>query len=440
MSLATATAFQFSSTIQMRAFTALGCLGTTDVDDDFLYQMLVAFNSAMARMEEGDTLPVVSMLRSINKIIPAVRGRSRFLPHLFWLAVAMLQSSHMGFYEEAAKLLFTTLSQMNEQDMFESDLMSNVLVDARADLGDALDQLDRSVRLSFDTNFSLALAPIIFKAARQNGLQLHTEKILRALLNVSANASRRYFANGNEPTGSIQPESLGYFLALLPFCTTPPALRKLLQDCLVDDIWLGHKGSGAWDDVNWVPRVPFAMLGINDADTAMFVSSFLGGMVSSAHSDSETEMIFGLLSDLANIYPEVLALVYVFSFPFSSARYLIYLLCCRYCVCADKIKSSFMNSTNSTLIRYASEVLRVSSRNYLEPSIPKVIVPKGSVTTFSTTGTDESSDSGKGKLTAALERHGMGGLAEKETYAFSKDHGKAVMKWIPQHLFALILL
>ena len=318
MSLATATAFQFSSTVQMRAFTALGCLGTADVDDDFFYQMLVALNTAMFKMENGDTLPIVSMLRSISKIVPAVRGQSRFFPGMFWIAVALLQSSHMAFYLEAGRLMFTIISKMEKEGMFANDLMSSVLMDARLGMEHIASQLDSTVKLSFDANFSLALVPIIFKGVRHEGLKNGALRVLRTLLTVSGNAWRRCVANGTQQEtspGSVPADSLGYFLALLPYSTSPPAFRDLLHLAQVDSVWLEQSArKGVWDDENWIPRIPLSLLGIqNDHnETAMFAASFVGGMVSSSHAqDAETEMLFGLLSEMSSTFPEIISLVYV---------------------------------------------------------------------------------------------------------------------------------
>ena len=104
MSLVTSSAFQLSPAVQTRAFVSLGILATSDVDDDLLYQMLVAFKTALSQSHESDTTSVVSMLRCIFRVVPALPINSRYLPQIFWLAVALLQSSHMGIYVEAINL------------------------------------------------------------------------------------------------------------------------------------------------------------------------------------------------------------------------------------------------------------------------------------------------------------------------------------------------
>ncbi|TFY83118.1 hypothetical protein EWM64_g893 [Hericium alpestre] len=78
MSLVTATAFQVSPAVQSRAFVILGALATAEVDDDFFYQMLVAFKTALLQFSEADTASVVSMLRCICNVVPGLVEHSRF--------------------------------------------------------------------------------------------------------------------------------------------------------------------------------------------------------------------------------------------------------------------------------------------------------------------------------------------------------------------------
>jgi len=115
MSLATASAFQYSSMIQMRSFTALGALANSDVDDDFMYQMLMAFRTALLQPEVTDITALVTMLRCITKVILALQTDSRHIPQLFWLGVAFLQSSHIVFFEDAAALVTLTMNEMEKE-------------------------------------------------------------------------------------------------------------------------------------------------------------------------------------------------------------------------------------------------------------------------------------------------------------------------------------
>ena len=127
MSLITATAFQQSPVVQTRSFVALATLAVTHVDDDFLYQILIAFRvkSALSKVNESNTL------RCMCKVVPAVVGTSPYICVLFWLAVALLQGSHASFYAEASSLFQVTLRNMEEQGLFKNNTVQKVLLEAR---------------------------------------------------------------------------------------------------------------------------------------------------------------------------------------------------------------------------------------------------------------------------------------------------------------------
>lgn len=313
MSLVTSTAFQLSPAIQTRSFIALGTLATAEVDDDFLYQILVALRSALSKASETHNLSVVSMLRCMCKIVPALGEQSRYIPSLFWLAVALIESAHMAFYVEATCLLRVTLETLDDQGLFKSGSLPAVLLDGRNPLEEVTSQLDDMLKLTFDASFSFSLAAIIFKGVRHTGTRDSAEAILRSLLTVTV---RSYESASKVPNGfhdSLCPDSLAYFLALLPLSTTPTTYRRLLRDCNIDEAWFPDAGLAEMDDDDTVvPRVSPTFLGITDSSIALLVTSFVGTMLATAQGDDlETEILYCLLSDIANQFPEVIAMTYV---------------------------------------------------------------------------------------------------------------------------------
>ena len=309
MSLVTATAFQLSPAVQTRSFIALGTLATSEVDDDFVYQILVALRTALSKANETHTMSIVSMLRCLCKIVPAIQENSRYIPSLFWLATALLQSSHLAFYIEATALLRVTLEHMEEQGMFKNSSVSAVLLENRAGLEDVTSQLDEMLRLSFDTSFSFSLASIIFKGMRHSGLKDSAESALRSLLCVTA---RAHESNIDVPNGFKEnpcTEILGYFLALIPVSTTQVSYRRLLKECIIDDAWLPDAGLADGDDDGQTPQVTPAFLGINDSNTALLAASFVGTILTTAQGDdTETEILYGFLSELSNTNPEIVSM------------------------------------------------------------------------------------------------------------------------------------
>ena len=340
MSLVTSTAFQVSPAVQIRSFIALGTLATADVDDDFLYQILVAFNTALGKANETHTMSVVSMLRCMCKVVPALPESSRYVPLLFWLAVSLLQASHLAFYVESTQLVRVTLETMEQRGMFKKEGVQSVLLESRLQLEQITSQLDDILKISFESNFSFSLASIIFKGIRHTGLKDSAGAVLRSLLSVTVRSQ----ANEDLPSGfrdSISADALGYFLALLPLSTTRAAYRRLLDDCNIDDAWLPDAGlETIEDDESQSPRIAPAFLGITDSSTALLVTTFVGTILTTAQGDDiETEMLCSLLSDIALSFPQTIALAYVSAVmsPFSSLIHTGILLDMKACKIGSRI-------------------------------------------------------------------------------------------------------
>ena len=320
MSLVTATAFQQSPAVQTRSFIALATLAVSQVDDDLIYQILVAFKSALARANESNTEPIISMLRCMCKIVPAVVGTSRYICVLFWLAVALLQGSHASYYAEASSLLQITLKTMEEQGLFRNNSVQNVLLEAREPLEEVTSQLDDMLRLSFERSFSFSLAAIIFKGLRHSALKESAEAALRTLLQVTVAAYSNAASSG--PPNLPSYDTLGYFIALLPVSTTPKAVYQLLKESKFDSIDVAIPDPD--DDDGRVPCLTAEFLGIHDSTTALFVTTFVGSILSTAQGDdAETELLCALLSDLCFSYPDIVSMTCVLNFFYASITWLI---------------------------------------------------------------------------------------------------------------------
>ncbi|KAH7931340.1 hypothetical protein BV22DRAFT_1124264 [Leucogyrophana mollusca] len=405
MSLATSTAFQLPATIQSRAFLVLGTLATSDVDDDLVYQMLIAFKTALGQSTETETLSVVCMLRCICKVVPALTEGSRYLPQLFWLAVALLQSSYTAFYADAADLLRATVETLEVHGAFEDTTIPNVLLDGRATLEDTVCQLDGLLRLSFDANFSFSLTSIIFKGVRHNHLKSSAEMVLRSLLSVTVRCNERA-AEG--PVTSLCPDALGYFIALLPFATTRETYVRLLQDCHAEE-YLPAPGSHAND---LIPRVSLDLLSVTDSTSALLIVSFIGTMLMTAQGDdAETEMLYNLLSEVGSMYPELLSMIYE--------------------MLQDRIKDTFANSSNAAIIKAVTSIFRVAQLDPLRLGSLR----SGSASTLSTV--DEAS------LTQGVKRRledlGMEGLATSFQFlAPNRVHWSKIAAWISELVMKIV--
>ncbi|KAI0291754.1 hypothetical protein BC826DRAFT_969907 [Russula brevipes] len=244
MSLVTATAFQVSPTIQFRAFVVLGELATADVDDDFFYQMLVAFRSTLIRTTDS-TISVVSMLRCIRNVVPALQRGSRYLGPIFWLGVALLQFGHMAFYAEASQLLRVTIQRLADQGFVQEHGVPESMLEHRYGFRDIADQLDQSLKISFESSFSLSLAAILVKGFKLKSFKPVALDSLRTMLRISSRAPSN--DEGNSPL-RVTPDSLGYFLALLSAATTQRKFGELLHDANLDEYPAGDDPAESADE------------------------------------------------------------------------------------------------------------------------------------------------------------------------------------------------
>lgn len=306
MGLLTSTAFQLSPSVQPRAFIVMGTLASSDVDDDLLYQMLVALRNALRQSDEADTQCVVSMLHCVCTVVSTLAENSRYIAPLFWLAVALLQSSHAPFFIEANKLLCACITTLNRHEAFKERGFVATLLEARTHLEDISLQLDEMLGLSFDSDFSFSLAAIIFKGTRRPSFRSSATDTLRCLLKTVVST----LPPSTEAEASINSDALGYVLALLPTSTTPQAFKQLLLDSGAGVAW-ARKDSfeRAEIDDGQVPCVPFEVLGCQDQTTALLIVSFVGSMLSTAQNDDpESQMLFGILKDMSSVFPDIVSM------------------------------------------------------------------------------------------------------------------------------------
>ncbi|KAJ3936091.1 MAG: hypothetical protein NXY57DRAFT_886591 [Lentinula lateritia] len=417
MSLATASAFQYSSMIQMRSFTALGALATSDVDDDFMYQMLMAFRTALLQPDNtSDIAALVSMLRCITKAVPGLQTDSRHIPQLFWLGVAFLQSSHMAFFEDAAALVTLTMKEMEKRGTFVGAPVAVRLLEARSPIEEPAQQFDSTLQLSCDASFSFCLAAVLFKGMRHSGLRDSAEEALRTLLRITTHFDAQLQPDSvNEDLTYIDPDALGYFIALLAASTTTADYRALLQECGIQDSVLVEDDQTVMsvsEEISHVPLVSLDTLGINDPNTALLATSFIGVMLTTAQGDdAESEILYSVLADIAATYPEIIQMAY------ESLQ--------------DRIKDTFANSSNPTIIYYVSSIIRVALDDGLRDG--HVGVRYGALRSSSSTVNtvdDSTSVHGPGRShLKALEDQGMQGLAKNFQFlpAQSPAAGKVLL-------------
>ncbi|KAI8137099.1 hypothetical protein BJV82DRAFT_547510 [Fennellomyces sp. T-0311] len=308
MSLVASTAFQFNPAIQPRAFVVLGCLGREEIDDDLLYQILVALRGALAIFNESDPNLVLSIMMCLKNIVESLPGDSRYLLQLFWVAVALVQVNHSPIFVMAIELLQAVLRALDADEFFVGDTVVDVLIAAREPMADVARQLDLLCGVNFESHFSFAIAGTFMKGLRHSNAKDTIYQGLTTFLDIECKQT---------PTGSsddvIEARTLGYVAGLLPIAAKNEALKELLRIAGLDGIdemdSMFYDANSTKNNSSFYYGI-FDRLDIPDNTTALLLISLLATQLNSADNESERLFIYGLLAEAAVGMPEVFALVY----------------------------------------------------------------------------------------------------------------------------------
>jgi neurofibromin 1 len=314
----------------------------------------------------------------------------------------------MAFYTEASQLLCGTIVQLSDQGLVRQQGVPESLLEHRYGFREIANQLDRNLRISFESNFSFSLAAITIKGLKLKVFKPVALDSLRTMLRVSSRAGLS--VNGDSevpPVPRLAPESLGYFLALLSAATTQKTYRQLLQDANLDAYLVGEDSVEQADEED-VPSISLELLNITDVNVALLVISFIGVMLEIFQGENtETEVYFKLLSDVSLAYPEVLAMCYD--------------------GLQERVKDAFAGSSNPTVLSAASNVFHIVLQDPSRSS--------GWSNSASTLATVDESGITTGRTQKeALEEQGMGGLCTAFQFmSASKANATAqVASWIAE--------
>ncbi|KAI9277397.1 hypothetical protein BY458DRAFT_433218 [Sporodiniella umbellata] len=283
MGLATSTAFQFNPAIQPRAFILLGHLGKEEIDDDVLYQILVALRGALAMLNESDPELIMSIMLCLKHMVTSMTHDSVYWLELFWVAVALVELNLPSIFATALELLEAVFFALDRHGIFGSEGAVDVLIEARTPFEQIAQVLDRACGVRFDQHFSFAIVGVVMKGMRYRDIKTTLYHCLVTFLEIEHRQNQSV---------------LGYVAALLPMATDDiPRLLKLAG------ISIRIEGEKKYEGI-------FDKLEIADNTAALFVVSLLVTMIHVADSESERLFIYGVLSEAAVSIPDVFAIVY----------------------------------------------------------------------------------------------------------------------------------
>src|SRR5436305_2807340 len=185
MGLVASTAFQHNPAIQPRAFVTLGCLARDEVDDDLLYQILVALRGSLSMFTENDCLLTMSIIMCLTNIVEKLPSGSRYLLPLFWLAISLVQIGHVPIFPSAISLLQEVLRTLDNKDVFKNKDIATVLLNARIALEETGFKMDSEMGLNFE-HFSFAIAATLLKGLKNPVTKIGTQSLLKSFLGIAS--------------------------------------------------------------------------------------------------------------------------------------------------------------------------------------------------------------------------------------------------------------
>ncbi|KAI1278536.1 GTPase [Xylaria sp. FL0933] len=191
MSLVASTAFQNNPAIQPRAFTVMGCLAREEIDDDLLYQVLVALRHSITRFgEDGSTDMLIAVVTSLSKMITKLTAASRYGLQLFWLSISLIRLMPTArLFNCATQLLEAVLANIGISPELRSERMATFLLQGRGTLEEAAIPLDDVYGVHFTPdNFHSAVSACLVRGLTDPITKPSTLRVVATFLELMTSA------------------------------------------------------------------------------------------------------------------------------------------------------------------------------------------------------------------------------------------------------------
>ncbi|KAJ2986095.1 hypothetical protein NUW58_g5193 [Xylaria curta] len=191
MSLVASTAFQNNPSIQPRAFTVMGCLAREEIDDDLLYQVLVALRHSITRFgEDGSTDMLIAVVTSLSKMIVKLTSASRYGLQLFWLAISLIRLMPTArLFSCATQLLEAVLTNIGVSSELRSERTVPFLLQGRGTLEEATLPLDDVYGVHFtQDNFHLAVCACLVRGLTDHFTKPSTLRVMSTFLELTTSS------------------------------------------------------------------------------------------------------------------------------------------------------------------------------------------------------------------------------------------------------------
>lgn len=226
MSLVASTAFQNNPAIQPRAFAVMGCLAREEVDDDLLYQVLVALRNSVGRLgDDTNSDMLISIVTSLSKMMAKLPSASRYGLQLFWLAISLLRLVPPALFNCTAQFLEAVMTNISTVGDLRGDKMGPLLLQGRVQLEEAALPLDEAYGIHFThENFHFAVCACLARGLADTTTKTNAMRVLSAFLDMAGNPA----GDADKPSDDI---SRSPYMALI-------LARTVGSEELKDSLWL----------------------------------------------------------------------------------------------------------------------------------------------------------------------------------------------------------
>jgi len=302
MSLITSTAFQYNPALQPRAFVAMGCLARDEVDDDLLYQILVALRNALALYDQTECTYIISIIMCLTNVIENLPLDSRYMSSMFWLGMALIQIGNIPLFQGALNLLQVVLRTLEANECFVDETVSSYLLKAREPLTDIVIKMDEAVGTYFSVNFPFAVSTNLIKGLRHPATKSATVSLLMTFLEISSKACGGACIGANNTVG---PELIGYIAPLLPITEK---LNELFWSVgVIDDVY-GDIDINGLENYNKIPKI-LDKLSL-DEKNAILLATMMATMLQSSDYENEQIFIYRFFAELSVTLPDIFIMIY----------------------------------------------------------------------------------------------------------------------------------
>ncbi|KAI1099294.1 GTPase [Jackrogersella minutella] len=239
MSLVASTAFQNNPAIQPRAFTVMGCLAREEVDDDLLYQVLVALRNSVGRFgEDTGSDMLVAIVTSLSKMIAKLTSASRYGPQLFWLAMSLVRLVPASLFNCTALFLEAVITNIGTTGELRCNKMAQYLLQGRSQLEEATIPLDEAYGIHFTPDsFHFAVCACLARGLTDPVTKVPALRVLSTFLEMNMDS-----AGDSSKSFSSDFFASPYLALIQARAITPEDLKECLWSAGINPVGVANLG------------------------------------------------------------------------------------------------------------------------------------------------------------------------------------------------------